>query len=361
MPINSYTTDPITNDSARVNVSPGEVNAAVVATRELKTYTPFTGFFINDEYGADMNQDAAYGGTPDNVHDGIDNVYWTGSSIAGVKFTFNSADQNHTVAGAQSVKSDSAAVNNVMQFAKGGNLIIANYTAITFWIYVSSDWAAGDSVELYAWDVGVGMVGNPVAIENYFDWSSFGVWIKVAIPFADLGLGAGTLDAWRIRIAAKAATAPVFYLDDIQVEETGTALLYTVKPDNGAWLYLDSLRFIAVAPYDTDQADGTLPGIAWDDLLGVTITNGLVYQRWSLDEVIYSTTIKRFSDLIQFAETEWQGANDGTDTILTIESKFGRGTVLKPEELDRITYTVQDDLSTFLLLRVSVHGYVEQR
>ena len=48
--------------------------------------------FINDTYGAAMNQNAAFGGTPVNIHNGIDSVLWTGSEPIGTKVTFDSTD-----------------------------------------------------------------------------------------------------------------------------------------------------------------------------------------------------------------------------------------------------------------------------
>ena len=67
-------------------------NALVVHTDELRHFDNAPHFFTNDTYGAEMAQDASATGTPINVHDGIDSVYWTATSIAGT-FVFDSSDQ----------------------------------------------------------------------------------------------------------------------------------------------------------------------------------------------------------------------------------------------------------------------------
>lgn len=359
MGISAFITDPKTKTRAEVDTTKGERNAAVVATRPLKIHAPHFGYFLNSDYGSDMNQDAAFGGTPEDVHNGTDNVYWTGSAITGTKFTFDSTDQAKT--GTKSVKTDNAAVGNTAQFDKGSDLTVSGYTAISLYIYVDKDWASGDNIELYGWDTGTGLVGNAVGLQDYFNWEVFDTWQAMAIPLADMGLTAGTIDALRFQIVAKNGKSPKFYLDDIQVEETGTPISYTMEPAKGTWLHLQNLRTIAVAAYDTDESDGTLPGLAWDDLLGVTLTNGLVYQRWSLGEVSYSTTIYGLADYAQFALASWDAVHDGTDTMIVIDGLFAPNTVLKAEELDKMVFIVQDDLSNFLRLRVSVRGYVEQR
>ena len=230
MTLNSYIVDPVKKQKARV-VDGTEPSALVVATRPLKTFSSGSFPFINETYGVEMAQDAGFGGTPDKIHDGLDSVLWTGSAVSGVKFTFDSADQNHTPAGSQSVKVDGAAVGNVMQFAKGSDVTITSYVGFSLWIYVDLAWEPGDDIQMYAWDTGTGtMVGNAISLQNYFDFAEFNVWQKLAIPFADMGLVSGTFDAVRIEVVAKAGTQPVWYLDDFQVEETGAAIEYIAEP-----------------------------------------------------------------------------------------------------------------------------------
>jgi len=70
-----------------------EQSALVVATRPLKVFQNAAGFFTNDEQGADLNQNGAFGGTPEGIHDGVDSTLWTASTIVGTKFTFDSTDR----------------------------------------------------------------------------------------------------------------------------------------------------------------------------------------------------------------------------------------------------------------------------
>lgn len=83
MPIKSLITDSSNNKSAQVDGTAGEEKALIVATRELKTFKNSARFFTNPSYGADMNQNVGFSGTPDDVYNGGDSTQWTASSISG--------------------------------------------------------------------------------------------------------------------------------------------------------------------------------------------------------------------------------------------------------------------------------------
>lgn len=47
----------------------------IVNTRPLKTFENRVLFFVNETFGAAMNQNGVAGGDPLNVHNGLDNIY----------------------------------------------------------------------------------------------------------------------------------------------------------------------------------------------------------------------------------------------------------------------------------------------
>ena len=88
MTTSNYIEDPSTGIKA--DVADGiEKNALVVATRNLKKLFNQQKFFISQDGSIDLNVDGSAGGTPEQVHDGIDTVLWTGSAIVGPNWTFN--------------------------------------------------------------------------------------------------------------------------------------------------------------------------------------------------------------------------------------------------------------------------------
>ena len=356
--------DPLSKIQAAV-VNGDEENALVVATRPLKVYTNVLRFFTNDDYGADMNQNAAAGGTPELVHNGIDSVLWTATDIVGgVKTTFDSTDRAY--AGTNSIKVDNSPVNDVFQLDKGSDLDCTGYTSLTMYINVDKDWKDGDVIELYGWDTGTGLqVGDAVDLSDYFSYLVYDVWHKIVIPLTDMGdlSGYTTLDALRVRIVAAEGKSAKFYLDTIQFEETGTPIKFTLKPTLGTWLHVSSFQILIADAYAGTLADGTMPSIPYDALLGVSkLATGITYKRVTQEEVISSANIQQFLDFMAFSNAKVTGyGSDGTNTWVTVNMQFTEPVILKEEDEDEMSLTVNDDLSGLLVLKVGAGSKVEIR
>ncbi|KKM00411.1 hypothetical protein LCGC14_1804750, partial [marine sediment metagenome] len=286
--------------------------------------------------------------------------------IVGGNFTFNSADVAY--AGGISVKTDNATINDIMEFDKGSNSNLSNYQAITMWIYVDKDWANGDRIDIYGWD-GTSQVGTRIDLSNYFDWGSLDVWHKITIPLVDMTLTGETINALRIEIIAKEGKSPKFYIDNFQIEETGTTSLssFIVKPESGTWLHVKELHyFIADNNFSTILADATVPLIPYNSFLGLpALSTGLLYQRIIDGEVILSATIKQLSDILQNPGTELvdfgSSGQGATNTWLKIKVIFTEPLILKFETNDHLKFIVSDDMSGLDIFRVSVGCKIEER
>ena len=366
MPVDIRIVDPKSGLKAEV-VNHSECNALVVATRDLVVRDSSIKFMLNDDYGADMNVNAAAGGSPVKVHDGTDSVLWTASDIqGGGKSTFNSTDQNHTPAGSKSTKIDNAPVNDIWQYAKGSDLNCNGYVSISLWVYVDKDWKNNDSISMYGWDTDTNtQVGTEIYLEDYFPYNTYDVWQQVIVPLTDMGTLATstTLDALRFQIEAKdGPKTPKVYFDDIQFEETGAPITYYLRPSRGTWLYVDSFTFSMVDEYAGTVSDGTMPSLPYDSFLGVTPPVGISYQRVQGGEVMFSETIKNTIGLLQLAGTRVDSTgSDGTNTFFTATAVHPAPFVLKYENLDYLAFTVNDDMSGLLHFRISAACRIEQR
>ena len=364
MGIKSNITDKATGISAEV-VDGTEKHALVVATRPLKYFENSVRFFTNDDYGNDMNVDTGALGTPEEVHNGTDDTLWTGSNIVGTIKAFDSTDQNHTSGGSKSVKVENEPVNDVFQFAKGSDLDCNDYVALTLWIYVDKDWKGGDSVELYGWDTGTSLqIGTSINLEDYFEYGDYDTWHKITIPLTDMGALASytTLDALRVRQVSNEGKGPKYYLDDIQFEETGTPVTFELKPTNGTWLYVKEFTISIADALASTLLNAGLPNLAYNKLLGETLTSGINYKREHDGKILFSRTINSILDLLQSPNTEIvsQGS-DGTNTFITIRATHTEPLLLKSENDDVLSWTVSEDLSGLLQLKISAGCKVEQR
>jgi hypothetical protein len=359
----------ITNSNSKLQASVVETDnhhgSLVVSTIALKTYTNTLRYFINSDYGADLNQNAASGGTPELVHNGIDDILWTASDIVGgAKTTFDSLAQAHT--GTHSILVNNSPLNDVFQLSKGSDLDCTGYVSISMYIYVDKDWKAGDNISLYGWDTGANaQIGTAVDLSDYFSYNSYGSWHKLTIPLTDMGdlYASTTLDALRIRIAAVDGKSPVFYIDDIEFEETGTPIKFSLKPDKGTWLHVNSFQILIADAYAATLADNSMPSIPYNGFFGVSkLDTGIIYRRVTNDEIISSATIQQFLDFMLFSNAKVTGyGSDGTNSWVSVNMQFTEPVILKEEDEDEMSLTVNDDLSGLLVLRVGAGSKIEYR
>jgi len=318
---------------------------------------------VSDEYGSNMNINPGATGTPEEIHNGTDDVLWTATDIiGGGKTTFNSADRNHTDGGNKSIKVDNSPIGDVFQIAKGSDVNLNNYVSLTMWINVDKDWKGRDSVELYGWDTGTNsQLGDTVGLQDYFEYSNFDTWHKLTIPLNDMVLNTETnLDAIRIRQATKEGKAPKYYIDDIQFEESGTPVKYYLKAEKGTWLHVEEFTISVADAYTGTVSEGTMPSIPYDKFLGETLVSGITYKREQDGKTKFSQTILNTIGFMQLAGTEISGSgSDGTNTWFTMRVTHTEPIVLKPENDDSLRFTISEDLSGLLHFRISAGCKVE--
>lgn len=349
-------------------------NSLVVATQPLKTYEPVTIFARNDIYGIEMNHDGSYGGTPVLIHNGTDSAAWTMSEPVGTKWVADSTDQPYQ--GSKSLKCDNPKVNDVMQVINnvgpGTDIDMSGYVALTMWIYVASDWALGDSFSLYAFVDGA-LVGNAVLLEDYFDYTNYDVYQLITIPLTDLGIEASLVDAFRIENAARTgAKSPLFYIDNWYLQETGTPIVYEIKPRPGTWLYIDSIMTTFVDIYTEDAGAVTMPSLSYWKILAMTPDSGYLYERYSAesDKPIVSRRYLGIADILQYPGARIASSASGvmyiggtpyTGTMLCIENQQCQPLLLKSENKDRIVITLEDVFSELVRFRIAASGREETR
>ncbi len=343
----------ISGNKAEV-VNGDEVPALAVATRPLKVYKPSTRFFTNKEYGVDMNKNVAYGGTPENVHNGIDNVYWTATAIVGT-WDFNSTDEAYD--GTHSIDGTGSRDDSIFDIDKGSDIDLTGYTALTGYIYITG-WNSGNALLVQGREGGVNQ-GNPIDITDYVDTNHRNAWQQFQITVEDLGLAGLTIDTLRFTNESRRNN---FYLDKIQIQETGGGLDYVVTPDKGCWCYINNIRMTLARNVSTVLENASMRNLSYDNLLGITLANGLLFRAIIDGEIQDSATMASLSDMLQLAGTRvFNTISDGTNSLITIERHFETPLILRAQDEDRLVMTLQDDMSSFLLLRVNVNGYIEDR
>ncbi len=307
-----------------------------------------------------MASTAAYGNTPGMVHDGTDNPYWGGSVLKGT-WTFDDTgtitDHTPADAGDHCIKGVGTGKDGEIELTHPTSIDLTLYAAITGWIYVTS-WQANKNLELQPRLTG-GKVGTKVNINNYISVGLQGFWQQFIIPLTDLGLVGVTIDAIRIK---NRADFNQFYLDDIQIEETGTTFKsYQLKPDRGTNLHVTKVLTTYVAAYDMDNTDATTLALSYNNILGITLDNGWLIQRIKNNRVTDSQIVKSIREMAYTGAKLADVVCDGTNTMLTIEYTYPVPEILKAENLDLLRVQMRDsNMDDFISMRMSVLGFQEQ-
>ena len=327
---------------------------AIVYTHPLHDVSSSLKAYSNTTHGIEMNKNGAFSGTPVQMHNGIDDVLWTGTNEVGTSAVFNSGDQSFPDGLEQSVKITKAQVNDVIQFDKGSDQILSAHTAFTFKIYVESNWAVGDSITFCGFDTGTGLtVGVPICLEQYFNFADFGEWHTVVVPLVDLELESSTIDAVRFVPLAKSGQAPTWYIDDLQLEEAGGGIVFTARPTEGHRMFIHGLRLMIV--------DNILPAAnPWDTFFGINkLANGVVYRRSQEGVGGFTFNTRCLQDMVFVGLSEKDVITDGTDTMFTYETRFSTPNILSDATDDFATITISDDLTDLLSFRAVIFGTQE--
>ena len=356
MSINSFIQDGDSNIKANVENKEG-INRLHVLTEPYKDFKNRSVFFTNPTYGSNMNQDFSSVASTENVHDGNDNTYWTGTIIVGQPsdFNFSSTDQAHT--GNQSISCVNSDDGDQFQLANDTLIDSGLYDRFVGWVYVTGEWTdPDDGLEIIFWNTNTGtqVSENSVDLDNYIDGTNTGVWQKFSIPFRNFGVFSDDYDAIRFKVLANGGTPPNFYLDDLALEEiAGDPAIFSVEPEYGTWWHVQGMGIAFAAPYNATLADATMPNIPYKGILGVSLTSGITYQRTRDGEIQFAFIVNDLIDILNQYNTAISSyGHDGTDTFIKLDLHFREPFTLKSEYEDYISFNIVDDLSGLSYFRV---------
>lgn len=272
-----------------------------------------------------------------------------GTGIDLTTLSTNSASDDMTATG-QSVETDNGAVGDTIQFAKGSDLTLANFTALTLQIFVDKNWAAGDSIQFYAFDTGLGVeVGVRVNLEDFFNFAGFDTWQAVIIPLTAMDIETDTtVDAFRITIAAKVAPSPTFYIDQVQVEQSGTPAEFKVAPQTAVEeFHITELRFSIADAQASTLANNSMPALAFDKILNVnSLANGILFRRIQNGLVQFTVQLQQLGDFLAAGADIVNPMSDNTNTFIGLLILFPEPVILKGSPTQNfLSFTINDDLS----------------
>ena len=324
----------------------GVRGSAPFATRYLGVY------FTNTDSGNAMNVSGEFGGTPQIIHNGINSVRWFGSNIVGSSVNFATSERAYQLNLAN--KMDGPALGDIWEYDNTAPFSLSGYVALTGWVSIDTSWSPGDSVAIYGWDGTSSEVGNRVLLEDYLDTALFDVWQQFVVPLADLGLEGGSVEALRMEQVGVDGASPVWFLDSLHWEQTGTPQDFVLaSPTDTDTLYISALTVTLADTATGTVADGTMPGLSYDQLLGeAQLETGIVLTQRIAGVEHFLGRFRDLADFFSFGFRLVGSVSDGVDTMVTLRKEFSEALAIRGADADNnLTMTVADDLTGLLLLR----------
>jgi len=325
-------------------------SGVVTLSKSLQNFTPNVIPFSNDLFGSQMNQNVIFGGTPELIHDGQAVGVWTPTANAGI---WNFADS-------AKITITSANNNDSATFDDSGTIDMNDYTSITGKVDLDTYNVANHSIDIQFGLAGE-LLGNFINLNNYIDTGDFSEQGFV-IPKIDFGINSLTIDEMTITIRRSGGSKPTVKFDDIQIEETGSPAVFKVFSSRDSDFYIKKLRFLFADALAGTLADGTMPALSYDKILGLSaLTNGIVVQIIQNGEIDSSFNLKQFSDMQLIGADILSSISDGTNTFVILELEFSETVILKTNKPNSsfISITINDDLSGLLLFTGAARGAYE--
>lgn len=301
------------------------------------------GYYENETFGKQVNQDGLYSGTPDTIYD--ENIEWTMSAVVGA---WNFDSLTNPFNGTKCIDGTLTADGDIAQALRGTPIDLSNYVAISGQIRIEAIGAV-DDLQIYAWDtVGASIIGNSVNISDYVEITTLNEYQAFNIPLADMGIETETISAIRFEVVD---TNPPFKfrLDYIRVQEAGGNLAYTVPAPSGFRLEIleTTLSIISSAAY-TGKIDPLT-------ILGLTLTNPIVFQLGVAGTVLPTGAFGAVDDWVEqgFALSHY---GDDTSTAVQLRLQYPKPIILNSATNDFVRLLNSDNLGGLAKFTVSYAG-----
>jgi hypothetical protein len=354
VPIESYITDPRFGDAAHVHrfdgISNDHKGLLVQTDRFIK---PNPGFLplLNDTFGIAMNQNIAFGGTPEIIHNGGSSVEWTGAAGAG---SWNFADS-----GVVTLTAGENGDNAIFTEETPTTVAMSGFTTLTGKITLTT---FNDTNHTFTviFDLAGAPAGNSVNIDDYIDIGLLGTEQSFAIPKADLGLSNQLVDGFTILLIRIGGSKATVSFDDIQLEATGEPAVFVAKPPLGTQYHMSAFRMTIVDALSVTLLNNSMPNLSYNKILGLTaLANGINIKRIQKNVVNFSATFRTIQDMMFGGLSIVDMVSDDTNTMVVLEVALPEPIILNGDDEDFFSVTITDNLAGLVSLTAAARGALE--
>ncbi len=341
--------------NAHIHERHGHQGLVVYTHRDLQ-FNPEFRPFLNPTLGVGMNTDAAFGGSPEIIHNGGSSTEWTASAVQG---TWDFATGTViTQAGAND--------QDAATFAEESptTIDISTFTALSGVINLNTYLPANHTMSI-EFDLAGVQVGDTLLLDDYIDTGNFAAQ-NFTVPLVDFDFLSDLIDGFTITINRTGGSKPAMTFDDITLQQTGGAAVFTATADPGTRFHVTEIRIAfadvlsAKVPVTTTQ-DHAIAGISYDKFMAENaLANGVLFRRVRNGETLFTVPIRQMGDFLATGSNIVNIISDGTNTFITLLVEFPEPIILDGAgSANFLSFTISDDLSGLLQFTAAARGAVE--
>lgn len=347
-----------TNKSAHLHQYNGDVGV-VTFVDQLRVGSNLFQPATNPTLGNEMAIDASFSGTPDGIHNGTDTALWTGSAISGT-WDFASATDPDT--GSLCVENISNTAGDEALFTRSSSIDSASFAGMSGRVRLEQ-WGGspGDKHIALQFRLAGVNVGGVVNIDDFIDTGVLNVYQTFNVNFTDFGFESGSIDELVIQKVRTSGPTPKYRLDNMQVEEAGGNVTFSIEAPVGKRLIVSRLYISYADVVDITVTNGTAIGLNYKALMGeAALPNGIVYQIKEDGKVVSSISTSTVGDNLKGGALVNSIVSDASNnTCVTLEVLFGGPLVLDSRYDDAVNVIIGDDLTGLESFTVLASGRLE--
>ena len=299
-----------------------------------------------------MAVDGSFSGTPELIHNGTDTAEWTASALSG---TWDFASTAQAQAGTKSVDATATVNNDEALFENGTTTNFGSYEGFSGYIYLTKYNTTRNQIQLRFRNAGVD-VGNFINIGDSIDTGSLNVWQKFSINKSSFGIDLEIVDEMVCKTVTSSGFSPDYYLDTLQIEETG-GKTFLIEPPNFNEFLITHFVFQITDALTSTVASGTMPGLSYNKILNLTeLTSGISLIKTRKNEVAFNVLFKNISDFTFSGFVPISQLSDGTNTSVTLQLELTDPFIMQKKYNDKVILSFSEDLSGLLSFKALAKG-----
>lgn len=355
MPLQSIITGGTGKNVSADVVNDKNINGLVTFSQPLKVFTPGTSLLLNSQNGTSMKVNGTSHGTSEYIYSSTNNeknTWKIQESNSWNHSNSNNKDKDKDTKEPISITKGKNGDQILFSKISDNNLSITNYTVLSGKIMLENVNTNNNHLIVQLM-LDKNNVGHKIDIFNFIDAGLFNTYQNFQIVMENFKVE-NNFNGINITVLKNGTPKPSLSIDDLKLEEAGGGVIYTAYPRSTHVFKPNELIF-------NIAANTFKPELAYDKLLGLSLSSGIIIQAHINNEVLFSYNMKQMSDFIYHGFVIKNLICDGINTCITLGLEWNCDFLIDPRNVtDHVSVTINDDLTALLEIRAKLNGTEEK-